>query len=259
MRHKIPFKNKYISYRVIGKGKPLILLHGSVHEDPWNDFEFLLARKYKTYIPILPGFGSSPRIPNTKHNTDLFQAALSIFLKQLELENVPIIALSLGTVITAKAAAKGHTNGSLIFVGAPGAIQDGFTRLSDRIPYFIKRLLVSCDTGKRIFIVPALNNNLKKNHTPSGIKNKKEFVRRIRTTCPCALVDTNYTKEIENDFPHALQNIDTEIHYIYGEYDKQRGTNPLIKDFITIPNVGHNIFEKKQDKTLSVIEKILER
>jgi pimeloyl-ACP methyl ester carboxylesterase len=257
MHHRIPFKNRYISYRVIGKGKPLVLIHGSVHENPWNDFEYLLAQKYKTYIPILPGFGSSPCIPRAKHDTNLFQEALSTFLNYLELNNTPIVALSLGTVVTAKATAKGDTDGSLIFVGAPGAIQDKFTRLSNQVPYFIKRLLVSCDIGKRIFIVPALNNNLKKSQTPSGIKNKKEFVRRIRTTCPCALVDTNYTKEIEKDFPQALKSIDRKIHYIYGEFDKQKETNPLIKDFITIPGVGHNIFESNQEKILSVIKDIL--
>src|SRR3990167_320412 len=116
------FNNARMGFSVIGKGKPVILLHGSIISNPWYGFEEELAKFYKVYIPYLPGFGSSDAVNGKRHTTDLFADALCTFVNETKQNYTPVVALSLGGVVTVKSAAKGCIRGELILVGMPGKV-----------------------------------------------------------------------------------------------------------------------------------------
>ena len=106
-RNKLEFENIYefegfrMNYRTLGEGAPVVLLHGSMYSPPWDGFENKLAEHFKVYTPDMPGFGGSEPIDGHVHNTDLFADAFCEFIKSEELQESPIISLSLGTVVSA--------------------------------------------------------------------------------------------------------------------------------------------------------------
>jgi pimeloyl-ACP methyl ester carboxylesterase len=67
-----------ISFRKIGKGKPVILIHGfcETHEI-WNGFAERLAEKFEIYAIDLPGFGQSTPLSSHFSLVDIAQTILN--------------------------------------------------------------------------------------------------------------------------------------------------------------------------------------
>lgn len=256
-RHQLPYQETYkflgktMSYKVFGEGRPVILLHGSMTSVPWNGFEEKLAQYFQVFLPDMPGFGASDAIDGRLHNTDLFGQALGEFIKQKNLTKAPIISLSLGTVISAKAAAKGYTSGSLIFVGAPSHVVGIKSKILQNIPLSIRRIIVGTYWGKDKLLIPALDNNI-------GNKTKKDnskFIRDLETSDVRSIADINYFREINQEFPEIVKKLKNKIVYIYGDNDAQKTqVEYLTKDYIEIKDSGHNVFEGQPEKLIEVIK-----
>lgn len=243
-----------LSCRVLGKGKPVVLLHGSLVSGSWGGFDELLSKYFKVYVPELPGFGKSTIIKDKIHNTDLFAGELAKFVENKKLQNSPIIALSLGCVVAAKCARNLRLKNKLIFVGAPLKIDGWVASHIQKVPSFLRRLLVSTTFGKEKLLIPALRANIGK----ANRKNDLALLKKLVKTHPNSLVDINYKNEVEIDFINALKEIKNSIIYIYGQNDKQ-------KDFANINNIkyfeikdsGHNVFEGNPDSLLTLIKEII--
>ncbi len=137
--HTYLFNNAKMGFSVVGKGKPVILVHGSMISNPWCGFEKELAKSYKVYIPYLPGFGSSDAVDGKRHTTDLFADALCAFVNETELNHAPVVALSLGSVVAVKSAAEGCVKGELILVGMPGNVKSKKLKIASLIPVWLRR------------------------------------------------------------------------------------------------------------------------
>lgn len=256
-RNQLPYQQTYqfmgrtLSYKVLGEGQPVILLHGSMTAVPWSGFETKLAQDFKVYVPDLPGFGASDAIPGQKHNTDLFFRALCEFIKQQDLGEAPIISLSLGTVVSAKATAAGCTTGTLIFVGAPGQVTGFNARILQYIPLPIRHIVIGSYWGKDKILVPALDANV-------GNKPKKDnsiFIRNLETTDVRSIADINYFREINQEFPQVIKQLKNKLIYIYGANDTQKNqVEHLTDNFIEIQDSGHNVFEDQPVELLKVIK-----
>ncbi len=248
------FMGKTMSYQVLGEGQPVILLHGSMTSVPWNGFETKLAREFKVYIPDLPGFGASDAIEGELHNTDLFAQALREFIKQQNLKDAPIISLSLGTVVSAKAAVSDHTQGKFIFVGAPSQVTGLNAKLLQSIPVSIRRILVGTYWGKDKLLIPTLDNNI-------GNKTKKDnskFIADLETSDVRAIADINYLKEINQEFPRVIKQLKNKIIYVYGDRDFQKNHVAYLTDkIIEIKNSGHDVFEDQPEELIKVIKKTI--
>lgn len=259
-RNQLPYQQTYqfmgktLSYKVLGEGQPVILLHGSMTSIPWNGFDEKLAREFKVFVPDLPGFGASDAIPNQRHNTDLFSLSLCEFIKQQNLQAVPIISLSLGTVVSAKAAVNGCAKGVLIFVGAPSKVGGGFSQILQSIPLTIKHVLVATYWGKDKLLIPALDSNI-------GNKTKKDnskFISELETSDVRAIADVNYFKEINKEFPQIIKQLKNKVIFIYGSNDAQKDHVAYLTDkIIEIKDSGHNVFEGQPDKLIEQIKEIL--
>ncbi len=63
MQKELLYQNKKIAYRIIGDGKPVILIHGFGEDGTvWNDQIEFLKNKYRLVVPDLPGSGQSEMI-----------------------------------------------------------------------------------------------------------------------------------------------------------------------------------------------------
>ena len=86
-----------------GSGSPLLLMHGWTGM-PGDAFIEGLATKHRVIAPRIPGFGESTGDDNLTDFFDLLYYHLDL-LDALDLQGVPVIAHSLGAMITAEIAA----------------------------------------------------------------------------------------------------------------------------------------------------------
>ena len=258
-RRQLPYQETYnfkeatMSYRVLGKGNPVVLVHGSMYADPWRGFEENLSKSYRVYLPHLPGFGTSDALKGELHNVDLFSEAFCLFLKETNLQKAPVVAFSLGTIVAAKAAAQDCLQGKLILVGAPGQISGWKAKLAQKAPLFLRRILVTTRWGKEKLLLPALRENT----GGANKERKEEFLADLLTTDPRAIVDLDYRKEIEEEFPEVRSRLKNETDFVYGSKDQQKGKATLIDQFIVIPEAEHNVFRSQPKRSLILIRKLL--
>jgi pimeloyl-ACP methyl ester carboxylesterase len=245
------FKKKKMSYRVLGEGRPLILLHGAFVSKSWNGFDSVLAKKYKIYVPEMPGFGDSESIPGAIHNTDLFADALGTFISINKLPETPIIALSLGTIVTLKAAKKKYTNAPLILAGLPTVLNN---KTLLKAPLFLKRFLAGNLFALRLLLLPVIYKN-----TDSKLKMiENTALVYMMQTCPQAIADPDYS-EIEQT-SKLVRDVQNRKVLIYGENDIQKtNIEKITDDYITLANHGHNFFYESPKEASDVIIKVLKK
>ena len=95
------YKNQKVFYKTIGKGTPIILLHGnSVSSKMFKPIIKLYSKKYKLILLDFPGHGKSDRVK--KFETDFWHYNAEVtfeLIKHLELPKVHIIGTSGGALI----------------------------------------------------------------------------------------------------------------------------------------------------------------
>jgi pimeloyl-ACP methyl ester carboxylesterase len=256
-REKLPLVNSFdflgakINFRILGKGLPVILLHGSMVYDPWGGFEKVLAKKHTVYWIDLPGFGGSDTVKGRLHDTDLFSECVIEFIKSQGLLKAPIISLSLGTIVAAKLVESGHSEGKQIMVGAPGKLFGDVSRLACYVPVFIRRWVASTEWGKKALLIPMLRGN-----TGDKKGDDVRLLHNLMVTDPKSLADIDYLREIEKEMPRVLSKIDiNNIAFIYGELDNQKDTNSLIKKYFTIQGAGHSPFGSHGKELIKEVER----
>lgn len=251
------FRGATLSYRVTGKGKPVILLHGSMTSEPWNGFDILLAKYYRVYLPDLPGFGASDAVSGYRHNTDLFAESLGALIQKEKLNNVLIIGCSLGAIVALKTAVRHDTKGKLVLVGTPTLTLGWGFRILSLLPLWLKRMVVATEFGRRRLLLPVLRQNI---GTP--VKAKKQFdegaYQLMLPTNNHAIADPDYDSDIRREIPKLLSKVTNQTVFIYGELDPQQNNlTKYGKQYQTLPKLGHNIFAENPKKSLAVVRKYL--
>jgi pimeloyl-ACP methyl ester carboxylesterase len=89
-----------VYYRTMGKGKPVVLLHGFCESNQiWGVFANLLAQKCQLIIPDLPGFGKS-ELPSTPLSIESVGEILWEWLDSLSIKDPVLVGHSLGGYVT---------------------------------------------------------------------------------------------------------------------------------------------------------------
>lgn len=122
MRHIISGLD--ISYRVIGEGKPLLILHGwGSKSDNWLKVGELLAKKgLKVIIPDLPGFGRSEE-PRGAGNLDDYSDFVEEFVSQLGLNRFYLLGHSFGGSLAVKFSLQHPEKVAKLILVAPACIR----------------------------------------------------------------------------------------------------------------------------------------
>ena len=103
-----------------GSGKPLLVLHGEMGYSGWLKHHEALAQHYTLHIPLLPGFGGSPRLDWVMNIRDLASWYLGVLDELGEVE-INVVGFSLGGWLAAEMASMcPHLFKSLVLVGATG-------------------------------------------------------------------------------------------------------------------------------------------
>lgn len=97
----ISYKNNNLFYRIIGKGNPVVLLHGFGEDgDIWQLQVDLLKDHFQLIIPDIPGSGASPLIPNPGTGIDEYAEAVKYILDEEAIQSSIMIGHSMGGYIT---------------------------------------------------------------------------------------------------------------------------------------------------------------
>ncbi|MEU8651792.1 alpha/beta fold hydrolase [Streptomyces sp. NPDC048737] len=90
-----------VSYARVGRGEPLLLLHGiGHHRQAWDPVVDILATEREVIAVDLPGFGASPSLPEgLAHDLSTTTAVLSAFCEALELGRPHVAGNSLGGLL----------------------------------------------------------------------------------------------------------------------------------------------------------------
>jgi pimeloyl-ACP methyl ester carboxylesterase len=90
-----------LSYARVGRGEPLLLLHGIGHHwQAWEPVIDILATERDVIAVDLPGFGASPSLPDgLTHDLPTMNAALAALCEALELDRPHVAGNSLGGLL----------------------------------------------------------------------------------------------------------------------------------------------------------------
>lgn len=93
-----------LHYEVIGRGKPVILLHGWLGSwGLWQETMTVLSRSFRTYAMDFWGFGESGKKRDTYLVTD-FVSMVGQFMDQLGIPQAPLVGHSMGGTVSLMAA-----------------------------------------------------------------------------------------------------------------------------------------------------------
>ncbi len=90
-----------VSYARVGRGEPLLLLHGiGHHRQAWDPVVDILATERDVITVDLPGFGASPSLPDgLTYDLATTTAVFSAFCETLELDRPHVGGNSLGGLL----------------------------------------------------------------------------------------------------------------------------------------------------------------
>lgn len=248
------FHGNKINYHVIGKGKPVIFVHGAfTNSSSYHNALTLLSKNYQIYILDLPGFGGSDVIKGKLHTPDLSSEALTTLIKKNNLQSASIIALSLGVIPVVKAASKGILKGHLLLISPPGHPDKGIlTQIFTKVPVTFRRALISTYWGRKNILLPAASAN-------TGTQSGKDdlLLEHISYTSNEALVDTDYIKEVYG-YGKYFKKLKNKVTILYGEHDRMKDEKfDFIKKYVEIPRGGHNILSDSPKATIKVLDSLL--
>ena len=90
----------YIRYKVVGKGKPLMLFHTIRNRLEYSDkVSEILKKKYLIYQIDLPGYGDSPINKNTNYDQEFFTNCIVDFIKNQKIKDITLAGESIGGVL----------------------------------------------------------------------------------------------------------------------------------------------------------------
>ena len=99
MNKEIQITGKKISYRVIGEGNPVMLVHGFGEDGTvWNNQVDFLKDKFRIIIPDLPGSGKSELIENS--SLEDMAEVLHQIIHEEDIDHCVMIGHSMGGYIT---------------------------------------------------------------------------------------------------------------------------------------------------------------
>ncbi len=214
----IHYKDCAIYYRIIGKGKPVVFLHGFAEDgNVWQYQIDFLKDHYQLIIPDIPGSGQSA-MANWQDEIGIDELAESIkaILDEEKITNCTMIGHSMGGYITLALAEKYPQvlNGFGLFHSSAFADADEKKQARSKSIDFIKA------NGSFAFIkstTPGLfATSFTKNHPEainSLVDNGKNFVEEVLIQYYKAMKDRPDRSGILLDFPNP-------ILFIIGEYDK---------------------------------------
>lgn len=118
--------DKWINYVCLGKGKPILFLHGAnIGWGQWYKNLAYFAKKYAVFAIDFPGSGDSYNLDFMHSNVpEVFLDALERFVSIMNLKELVIVGHSIGGLVAMMAAKKMKEIRKLILINPVGLVRD---------------------------------------------------------------------------------------------------------------------------------------
>lgn len=238
-----------INYDIIGKGDPIILLHGwGCNYHTFDNLTNILKHKYTLFLIDLPGFGLSDE-PRYIYNLDNYVHFLKTFIESLQIESPIILGHSFGGRIALKYASNNKDIKKLILVDSAG--------IKEKLSIIKKLKIIIFKILKKYY---RLTKNIKKYNELTKKYGSNDYINSTNT------MKGILSKIIKEDLTKKLKKIDVETLIIWGKLDKTTPykhalkMNKLIKNsgLVTIDNAGHFPYLERKNYFNIIIKKYLE-
>lgn len=242
------YKNLKIYYEIMGKGKPIIFLHGwGSSSDVFKFISLSLCKKYCVYLIDFPGFGKSIEPDYLIDVAELTNIVRS-FIDCLSITNPIIIGHSYGGRVGIEYASKYKNIDKLILIDSAGIKRFNFVKFIKIKIYKFKKWFYKF-TKQVMKYNELLISSGSSDYINSSLIKKKMLVAAV-----------NY------DQKKVMRKISCETLIIWGEYDDVtllkdgKLMNKLIKssELVVIPNARHFPFIENYSYFKKVMESYLE-
>ena len=247
-------KDQKMAYVRTGEGKPMLLLHGwGANSGTMVGISDALSSHFECVNVDLPGFGMSPE-PKKPWSVDDYADFITAFLKEVDLENVNVVAHSFGGRIMLKLMARKDVSpsfGKILITGGAGM------KPKRKPIYFIKKyaaklikapFLMLPDPLKSKGLAQLRKTSLWKKLGSSEYSVLSEVMRQT------------FVKTVTEFLEPCLPNISEEVLLVWGENDDatpvyqaeriKSGING--SELIVIDNAGHYAFIDQKAKFLAI-------
>ena len=250
------YQNKKIFYRIFGKGKPVILLHGFGEDgEIWNNQVNHLKEKYHLIVPDLPGSGKSEMINDMSMSgmADMVEALLSQETKM----QVAMIGHSMGGYITLAFAEKYPSRLSAFGLFHSTAYADPEEKKATRK----KAIRFIEEHGPKEFLQTTIPNLF----GPGSKSLVPGFLKALPNFSAAALVSYYEAMMARPDRTAVLSNVKIPILFIFGEHDTAVSISDGLKQchlpemsYIHILNdSGHMGMIEETDKSNRILDEFL--
>jgi len=210
-----------LSFKRLGKGKPIILMHGfPMNQTVWEDFVPLLTHHFEVITVDLPGFGESP-LPQQPFSIDQVADIVLGWLAAEKILGSTLIGHSLGGYVALAMLEKQPALFSGLGLFHSTALADSEEKKESRLKVveFIEKNGVLAFTSN--FIPPLFANQ---NHKAI------DAVRNIAVQSSESAV-TGYTLAMRNrpDRTEVLKKLEVPILFLAGEADPGIPVNSILK------------------------------
>lgn len=217
---QILFHNKKIFYRIEGKGKPVLLLHGFAEDgNIWNKQINALKEKYLLLIPDLPGSGKSEMLDGKCTLEDYAEVIKAIVdevvFKEKKVNQFCLIGHSMGGYITLAFAEKYPELLNSFGLFHSSAFADSKEKISVRKKgiAFIKK------NGTESFFKTSIPNLF----SEETRKEKAQFLTRLldiaKNISPKALIEYYEAMIMRPDRTDVFRTFKKPVLFIIGKYD----------------------------------------
>ena len=217
-------------------GKPLLLIHSEDNYETTQPFVEELAKKYRLFIPRMPGFGRST-LPDSVMTIDDMSYIFLDFLEHYKLTDVRIMGFSVGGWLAAEMASKSCARISKLVLVDPLGVKIGGKYDRDiediyYLPFDVVKKLKFYDPDKDPRILTAMND-------------REAFLLARHRESTARLCWKPYFHN--PSLKHRLNRISAKTLMVWGSNDGLvkpkygRAYAKLIPgaEFVTIPKAGH--------------------
>jgi pimeloyl-ACP methyl ester carboxylesterase len=211
----LKYQSSKIFYRIIGNGKPVVLLHGFGEDGTvWQNQIKFLKNHFQLIVPDLPGSGQSAVISNRLAvGIEAYADVVRLILLEEKMDNCVIIGHSLGGYITLALAEKYPHLVKAFCLFHSSAFADS----EEKKAFRLKAIAFIKNNGAYEFLktsIPGLFFN-PENYQPciNLIEKAKHFTAE-------ALIQYYQSMIARPDRTEVLKNFAGPILFIIGEYDK---------------------------------------
>jgi len=201
---EIMIDSMVIHYDMLGKGQPVIIMHGwgQNTEMMYSVVNGLDKEKYQVYNIDLPGFGQSDE-PVREYTIDDYTDFLGEFIKVNQIENPILIGHSFGCRISINYAARKNPVKAMVLTGAAGIID------KRGLPYYARVYFYKfCKSFKNVPFFKHYVQEMMENSGSEDYRNSSAIMKAV------------LRHAVNTDLSSKLKEVDCPVLLIFGSKDE---------------------------------------